>query len=184
MAILLNINADTIKSGVHKARHFLTELTIPNLIDALEEDHDDLRKQIDILKDDECDLSTRRTTYAKFMVLLKSHSKSEEKAVYAVCEKIPTFRRRAIEGIAEHAIAENMMKRIATLRNRDQWAAHVKVLAELIERHVNVEEREFFPSLEAKLDPLELEHMKNVFVSLRYRTQKQVKRDNAGVLAH
>jgi hemerythrin superfamily protein len=64
------------------------------------------------------------------------------------------------EAFEEHAIAEVALKRaLATDPEDDAFDARVKVLKELIEHHVEEEEGELFPEVEAETSKEDLEAM-------------------------
>lgn len=64
------------------------------------------------------------------------------------------------EAFEEHAIAEIALKRALSTDFEDEaFDARIKVLKELIEHHVEEEETELFPKVEADLEPALLEAM-------------------------
>lgn len=153
-----------------------------NLVSAIKKDHDDLRRFIDILKSDEHTLSQKKRAYELFTTLLKSHSKAEEQAVYALTEDIKDLRVDTLEGEVEHKVADALMEKISHTRQDEKWEAEVKVLAELVEHHIKEEESDYLPELEKKLDEDKQDAMALKFMALRQETQKQVSSENAGIL--
>lgn len=114
--------------------------------------------------------------------MLKLHAVSEEKAVYAVCQKMDEMKDLAFHSFEEHQVADALLKKALVTRSRDQWIARVKVLAELVEHHIEEEESEFLPELEDHLEGIEEKMVAN-FLSLRQKSQRRFHDDNAGVLA-
>lgn len=117
------------------------------LVQALKKDHDDLREFIEVLKSDKA-IATRRTAFRKLVTLLESHSQAEEKAVYAASQKYPELRKKTLEGFVEHDVASLVAKRAKGIRDPEKWSANAQVLAELVEHHLDEEERDLFPVLD------------------------------------
>ena len=164
----------------------LSEMMSSNMetiIEEIEDDHEDLRKFIKILKDEEADTKKRKAAYTPFAELLKSHASSEEKAVYEVCLKIEDLKEKAHESFVEHIIAENLMKKIPGIRDEAKWLAHAKVLAELVEHHMEEEESSFLPALKKHVEEQKQEQMAEKFLTLRQKSQRGFSKENGGVLA-
>src|SRR6218665_3800246 len=85
-------------SRLDEVIEYIDELGIPSVIEAIERDHLDLRKFIGVLKSDSKRPATKKAAYKQFAELLKSHSVSEEKAVYAKCLRIGALKQDAYEG--------------------------------------------------------------------------------------
>lgn len=156
---------------------------INDIIEALKADHDVLRELGKVLKSEKASDTEKKEAYQNFSILLKSHAKSEEKAVYERCLDVKELIPEAGEGFVEHQVADTLMKNIACTHNKDQWNAMVKVLAEVVEHHADEEEKELLPDLEKHFKKNEQAGMSQEFVSLRVQSQKIVTQDNAGVLA-
>jgi hypothetical protein len=163
---------------------YIDELGTPSVVDAIKADHDDLRKFIRVLKSDRRAPATKKKAYKDFSGLLKSHSSSEEKAVYAKCLRIGTLKKDAYEGYVEHALAEKLMREIDGMRgHKPEWLAKTKVLAELVEHHLDEEERDFLPAIRSHVEAEERRRMREEFVSRRIHTQRGHTEENAGVLS-
>jgi hemerythrin-like domain-containing protein len=156
--------------------------SVDDLVQAIKDDHDDLRKFIEVMKDEDAELKEKKHATEGFMSLLKSHSSSEEKALYERCLKVEDLRVLADEGFVEHAVASSLMKSMPATRNRDRWLAQVKVLAELVEHHIEEEESDFLPEVEKQFTDAKQEKMAHEFFSLRKRSQRNISGENAGVL--
>jgi hypothetical protein len=156
--------------------------SVDDLVKAIKEDHQDLKKFIAVMKDEDASHAEKKEATQGFTSLLKSHSSSEEKALYARCLKVDDLRVMADEGYVEHHVAASLMKAMPSTRNRDRWTAQVKVLAELVEHHIEEEEKEFLPEVEKAFADQKQEKMAHEFVALRRRSQRNVSEENAGVL--
>lgn len=170
-------------SRLDEVIEYVDELGIPSVIEAIERDHDDLKKFIGVLKSDSRRPATKKAAYKQFAELLKSHSSSEEKAVYAKCLRIGALKQEAYEGYVEHTIAAKLMKELDGMRSTSpEWLAKAKVLAELVEHHLVEEERNFLPTLRSHVEAEERAEMREEFVGLRIRSQRHHTDENAGVL--
>ncbi len=162
----------------------LTELHgLRSILSVLSQDHDDLRKMIEILKEDSEDYSTKKKVYADFSELLKSHASSEEKAVYEIALKMKDLKVGTFEAYEEHAVATTLMQKIAKTTNKDQWMARAKVLAEMVEHHIIEEESEYLLDLKEKLKPRQELEMVNGFITRRERNKHQPSDKYNGILA-
>jgi hemerythrin-like domain-containing protein len=120
------------------------------LVLALKKDHDSLRELMKELKSDK-PIATKRAVYQRFRKLLKSHSRAEEKAVYEPCLEFRDLRKETYEGYTEHDVADMLMAKISSIRKTPKWEAAVEVLVEMMEHHLDEEERDLFPIIEKTL---------------------------------
>lgn len=154
-----------------------------DIVKAIKGDHKDLRKFGEILKSDDASDAEKKDAYKNFSSLLKSHAKSEEKAVYNPCLEVKDLKQEADEGFIEHKVADRLMADIASIRDKDKWNAAVKVLAEVVEHHADEEEKELLPDVSKNFEKEEKSDMSHKFISLREQSQKGVNAENAGILA-
>lgn len=152
------------------------------IVEAILEDHRDLKQLIPTLKSDELDPEAKVATVEAFMALLKSHAASEEQALYEPCRRTREFVGESEEGFVEHQLAASLMDAISRAgsrgertggKSRARWAAQVKVLAELVEHHIEEEEEEFLPRVERRFDTDARRRMATAFLALRARSQCQ-----------
>lgn len=120
------------------------------LVLALKKDHDDLRALMKELKSDK-PIAAKRAVYRRFRTLLKSHSRAEERAVYEPCLEFRDLKKETYEGYTEHEVADMLMAKISSIRKTPKWEAAVEVLVEMMEHHLDEEERDLFPLVERKL---------------------------------
>jgi hypothetical protein len=92
------------------------------------------------------------------------HALAEETVVYRVIEPAATAD-RADERFVEHELVESMFEKLAHARHGTlEWQARVKVLRDLVARHVNAEEGKLFADLHERLSPEELVTLGEQFV--------------------
>lgn len=113
-------------------------------------DHEPLKKLIEVLKDGEKEREQKEETLEKFVAQLVPHAKAEERSLYVQMKDDKELRTEGYEGDTEHAIAEQLVHEINATPDDDEWNAKVKVLAELVEHHIEDEENEILPEVEKK----------------------------------
>jgi len=118
-----------------------------DILQMILDDHKPLKRCIEILKNSELSLSSRRAAFNEFAPLLIIHAKAEEAILYAFEKTEVDMREEAFEGGVEHALAEQMVEEVKQSVDKDIWSAKAKVLAEFVDHHIKEEETEMFPEL-------------------------------------
>lgn len=91
-------------------------------------------------------LSTREKLFAQLDEELSIHAAVEENIFYPVLEEFDETRDIVLEGIEEHQIVKQLLAEMGEMpKDDEQWEAKCKVLSEMVEHHVNEEEKEMFP---------------------------------------
>ncbi|MES2854447.1 MAG: hemerythrin domain-containing protein [Bdellovibrionota bacterium] len=137
------------------------------------EDHKPLKQLIKILKDSEKDLNERKAAYEEFAVLLVSHAKPEEESLYVYMKQNEELREEAYEGDVEHGLADQLVEEIKRTTEDDLWSARVKVLAELVEHHIEEEEEELLPDFKKNSELEERIRLGNEFLALKTKMLEQ-----------
>ena len=151
-----------------------------NIVDVLIMDHKYLKEGIKILKSDDADPRTKLKHAKTFLDALEKHSDAEKRAVYAPLIKVQDLKKDILEGQVEHGIADAKVRmlsvRLTGLRTlTDELEAELKVLAELIEHHIDEEEEEMFPKIRRDLDKTILNEMGFQFMKIRNFTAKDLR---------
>ncbi|MBC7458835.1 MAG: hemerythrin domain-containing protein [Bdellovibrionaceae bacterium] len=147
------------------------ELDILNMI---LEDHKPLKQLIKILKNDEKDLNQRKAAFEEFAILLVSHAKPEEQTLYVAMKKKEDLRAEALEGDVEHGLADQLVEEIHRTENDDDlWSARTKVLAELVEHHIEEEEKQLLPDYRKKSTPNERIQLGQAFLKIKTELLEQ-----------
>lgn len=124
-----------------------------DILSIIERDHKPLKKLIKTMKDSEASLPDLRKAFSEFAPLLLNHAKPEEKALYVpMKERDADIRTEGFEGDTEHHIADSLVEEIKATTDKDEWRAKVKVLAELVEHHIEEEEEEMFKEIRKEFD--------------------------------
>lgn len=146
------------------AQKSLSQTDIVNLI---LEDHKPLKQLIKVMKDTDKDLEVRADAFAEFAPLLISHAKPEEQVLYTFMKSDEELREEGFEGDVEHQLADQMVEEIMRTEDQDLWSARVKVLAELVEHHIEEEEEELLPDFKKNSEVKERSKMGEMFLRLK-----------------
>jgi len=117
-----------------------------DIVRLIMEDHKPLKKLLPILKDPTLSFDERQRAFSEFAPLLANHSKPEEQSLYVYMKDEDELCEEGFEGDVEHAIADRLIEEIRGTGNKDLWSARVKVLAELVEHHIEEEEADLLPA--------------------------------------
>ncbi len=149
-----------------------------DIVRLIMEDHKPLKKLIRTLKDSEAAIEERMEAYAEFAPLLVNHAKSEEQSLYVAMKKVDDLRCEALEGDVEHGLADQLVEEIRRTEDEDLWSAKVKVLAELVEHHIQEEEDELLPDYRQNSDPAERMKVGQEFLRLKTLLMEQGNEDS------
>lgn len=116
-----------------------------DIINLILQDHKPLKELIKIMKDDEATPAERKQAFKKFAPLLVRHAKPEEQTWYVAMKKDDDTREEGLEGDVEHGLADQMAEEAKRTEDEDLLLARIKVLAELVEHHIEEEEEEMLP---------------------------------------
>lgn len=125
-----------------------------NAFDLLEQDHRQVEEwfdQYDELRDD----NKRKGELAeKICMAIEVHSQLEEEIFYPQARAATKDNDLIDEAIVEHATVKNLIGEIEEMEvGDDLYDAKIRVLGEMVKRHIREEEEELFPELEkSKMD--------------------------------
>ena len=124
-----------------------------DIIDLILKDHIPLKELIAVLKNPDTEFSTKHRAFNEFAPLFTSHAESEQKSLYSRMKDENALREEAFEGDVEHALATQLIDEVQnSMDDQDQWMAKVKVLAEIVEHHIDEEETEMFKKVKKEFD--------------------------------
>lgn len=116
-------------------------------------DHAPLKRLIAILKDSELTIRTRRRAFDQFAPLLLVHAHAEQESFYTFLkDENRELRVHGLEGEVEHALAEYLIDEVKMAEDAGVWSARAKVLADLVEHHIEEEETEIIPDFKKEVD--------------------------------
>lgn len=153
-----------------------------NIIDLLLLDHQYLKECIKVLKSEESNAREKMKYARGFLDALKKHSEGEKKSLYAPLEEHDEFRHMILEAEVEHGIVDKKVKylhsKIAHKQTLDDvLAAELKVLAEVVEHHLEEEEDELFVRMKKELSSELLNQMGFQFMTIRQFEAKDLKEE-------
>lgn len=123
-----------------------------DIIEIIIRDHKPLKKLIVVLKDGNKERLVKEDQFEEFVKVLMAHTKAEEKSLYVQMKELNELRMDGLESETEHMIAESLIQEIKALPDDDLWNVKVKVLAELIEHHIELEETEMLERVRTQMD--------------------------------
>jgi hypothetical protein len=137
-----------------------------NALDLLKEDHDILKKYLEMAEEDgdhdKRDLMSRIATH------FRVHEQIEEEIFYPALKEHPKAKDLVLEGYQEHHVVDILLKELEAMPVEDErWAAKLKVLKENVEHHIEEEEGEMFRKARKIFDKQELENLGESMDNLR-----------------
>lgn len=153
------------------------------VIDLLKEDHRRMRDLYEnlqhVCEQESPDLAACISQFGELMTLVKAHSKAEEYTLYSRFsdtddKKWEKLRHHALEGFEQHELVERILNEMAEESEiNDKWDARLSVLIELLDNHLDEEELEFFPLVQAELTNDELTDLGEIYLREREEIQQK-----------
>ncbi|MBO9667822.1 MAG: hemerythrin domain-containing protein [Bdellovibrio sp.] len=138
-----------------------------DIVEMILEDHKPLKELIKVMKDSDRSLDERANAFAEFAPLLICHAKPEEQSLYIYMKNDEDLREEGFEGDVEHALADQLVEEIMRTDDPDLWGARVKVLAELVEHHIQEEEDELLPDFKKHSEVKDRRNIGVTFLALK-----------------
>lgn len=148
-----------------------------DIIDLILNDHKPLKKLIKVLKNSDTELEVRQNAFEEFAPLLTVHAKPEERTMYLFMKDDEELREQGFEGDVEHALADQLVEEIKRTDEEDLWSARVKVLAELVEHHIEEEEDELLPDFKKHSEKEERVNLGKEFMRLKQELENMGGKD-------
>lgn len=127
----------------------------------LKQDHAEVAKLFKKLEQSSEGASkTREKTFKQLARELAVHTQLEEELLYPRLREEESLRDAVDEALEEHHVADRTLEELSGLAVDDeQWHAKLTVLKEMIEHHVEEEEKELFPKAAKAIDKDEAAEM-------------------------
>jgi len=138
-----------------------------DIIDMILEDHKPIKKHIKILKDLEVDIDERKETFESFASQLDAHAQSEERTLYEFMKKEDDLLEEALEGDVEHGLAKQLIEELKDSDDDAMWSAKAKVLAEMVEHHIEEEEEDIIPDFRKHSEKSERSQLGQEYMDLK-----------------
>ncbi|HUP92530.1 MAG TPA: hemerythrin domain-containing protein [Solimonas sp.] len=134
-----------------------------DIYEVLRRDHrriESLLRDLESANHDEAALRERTSLFHQVKALVVAHSEAEEEVFYTRLRKDESTGDAAREGAVEHGLVGALLETLAEMRpSSKDWAPHCKVVRELLEHHIEEEEREMFPAAQEVIDEDEAERL-------------------------
>ncbi len=141
----------------------------PDILDTLETEHQEVQDLLEKLVDSE-NGREQKQLLERVRRALVPHAKAEEKVVY---DAVLTLRGREAkidgnEGYMEHGLADQTLKRLDKLTaNSAEFQAAAKVLKDLVDHHVEEEERSIWAQVRGHFSGEQRERMNRDFLAAK-----------------
>jgi hypothetical protein len=128
-----------------------------DVLDTLKKEHDEVQELLANLVDSD-KAAERKSLLKQVKAALIPHSKAEEKVVYdaVIAAKSQKSKNQidGAEGYLEHALASQTLLKLDKIipMTSPEFTAHAKVLKELIDHHVQEEERNIWADVKENFD--------------------------------
>lgn len=150
-----------------------------DILKLIEKDHGnvmDMVKKLEKMTDQPSGEADRLVHDLTVELLL--HAKSEEQALYEICEgSNEDFKDFALEGFIEHGLVEDMLQKLMMIKpgGNGEFKAHLVVLKELLEHHAEEEEeQEMFPKFRKTFSEEERHEMGINMTEAKHQLRPQI----------
>lgn len=140
-----------------------------DILDTLQEEHDEVQELLRKLTDSD-DAREQKSLVSKIAQALVPHTKAEEQVVYDAVAALSSKRAKidGAEGYTEHALASATLKQLDTLTaNSPEFKADAKVLKELVDHHVEEEERNIWAQVRENFSAEQRQQMNRDFLAVK-----------------
>ncbi len=121
------------------------------LFDLLKQDHEKVKDLFEEIEDG--DMEAQEDLFSQIQEELEMHMEGEEKFFYPALEESEDTKEKVLESYEEHHVTKMVLGEFGGMAQDDErWKAKVKVLKELVEHHIEEEEKEIFRMAKKALD--------------------------------
>jgi len=169
----------TVRTSIEKAtKSVLGAISLqpennPDILDTLQSEHDEVRDLLGKLVRSE-NGREQNSLLAKIKAALVPHTKAEEKVVYdaVLALKGTPAKVDGNEGYIEHGLASETLKKLDKLTaNTPEFKAAAKVLKELVDHHVEEEERNIWSRVRENFSDEQRARMNRDFLAAKKRVK-------------
>ncbi|HZK90333.1 MAG TPA: hemerythrin domain-containing protein [Stellaceae bacterium] len=166
MAIL-----DTLKKSLTGSK---SDAADADILDTLKQEHRDVAEMLDKLVESES-ASERKNLLGSIKAALVPHLRAEEKVVYDPVLALRGKEQKAHgeEGYMEHALGDKMLLQLGKMSDAlsPEFSAGAKVLKELVEHHVEEEEKAIWSDVEDNFSEADRIAMNKKFLAAKKRVK-------------
>lgn len=129
------------------------------LFELLKQDHDKVKDLFEEIEEDG-EMEAQEDLFSQIQEELEMHMEGEEKFFYPVLEEAEETKEKVLESYEEHHVTKMVLGEFGGLSQDDErWKAKVKVLKELVEHHIEEEEKEIFRLAKKALDKEQIQEI-------------------------
>ena len=144
-----------------------TKSTSHDIIQLILADHKPLKQLIKVMKSESATLAKKKAAFEKFAPTLIAHAKPEEQTWYVSMKKDHDMSVEGTEGDVEHGLADQLCNELKQTTDHDMFMAKVKVLAELVEHHIQEEEEDLLPDYKKESELAERRELGAKYLALQ-----------------
>lgn len=100
---------------------------------------------------------------------LRVHMRMEEEYLYPAMRNIPEEQDLVKDAYEEHRQMRDIVENLSGNREQEDWQDQIQQLLDLLDHHVQEEERELFPTAQEKLSQDELNRLSEQMTQLKER---------------
>ncbi|MFW5636309.1 MAG: hemerythrin domain-containing protein [Thermodesulfobacteriota bacterium] len=136
------------------------------LFELLKKDHEEVKSLLKQLKETKNgDAKKREELFAEVKKEIQPHQAGEEKAFYPVLKENEETKEDVLESIEEHHVSKLVLRELDGMnKDSDQWLAKLKVFKEIVEHHIQEEEKEIFEDAKKAISD---EQMKSIIENFK-----------------
>jgi hemerythrin superfamily protein len=154
-----------------------TKTSAQDIIALILADHKPLKAMIKIMKSEDGTLAKKKATFQKFAPTLIAHAKPEEQTWYVSMKNEHDMSVEGTEGDVEHGLADQLCDELKSTTDHDMFMAKVKVLAELVEHHLEEEEEKLLPAYRKESELEERKELGMKYLELQRKYKNPSKRN-------
>jgi hemerythrin superfamily protein len=158
MATKANTKAERKTRQPQPAKSSRTRSSSPDALELLEQDHREVEELFHEFGEMDGDDKRKGEIAGRICRALEVHAEIEEQIFYPRAREATKDDDLIDEAIVEHASVKHLIGEIEAMEvGEELYAARVRVLEEMVKRHIQEEEEELFPELvSAKMDTKEV----------------------------
>jgi hemerythrin superfamily protein len=168
----------TVRSSLEQVTKSVMGALVPgtgktDILDTLQTEHDEVQDLLKRLTKSE-NAREQNSLLNKIMQALVPHTKAEEEVVYNRVSALSGEKAKidGAEGFTEHALATATLMQLDKLTpNSPEFKASAKVLKELVEHHVQEEERNIWSQVRENFSDEQREQMNRDFLAAKKRVR-------------
>lgn len=136
-----------------------------DIYDRLQEDHREASRLMEsLLETSEGAVKTREKDFDRLQEALSVHKQAEDEIFYSALRQHEETRPDVLESVVEHNIVEQLLKELAREnKGTEEWTAKMHVLKDVVQHHLEEEEKEMFGKAKKILTDDEAEELGDRF---------------------